>query len=658
MLSSPTNAQTTVVVDPITGMTITVTDSQPLTEIKNNPNAVSVFTGDDGVVNVPLGFVFPYFGEEFNQSWMYTNGAISFTNQSGNFCCDGENLDVVYQNGSLQYNYSITPLWSDLYSNPNQMYYLGTEESMTYGWYGISEYDAPANLNSFEVQLYSSGDVDLRYGGADVTSHAVTVGLVGDMSQGEYYQFYHGQGFNLDSPISGPDICVIDPLSSTECSGYQQAYFNQQCGIDPLYNSGCPGYQQAYHAQQCAISPLFDSTCPGYQEAFFQAQCAADPLYDQMCPGYGQAYFDQQCAADPLFNSGCNGYADAFYTKQCSINPLYDTGCKGYAEAYYDQQCKINPLYDSGCKGYAEAYYYQQCSINPLYDSGCNGYDDAYFLLQCDLDPLYDSQCQGYPEAYYALQCTLDPLYDTECPGYSQAFYNQQCSLNPLYDTGCPGYEVAFYNFQCSLNPLYDTGCPGYAKAYALTYIVETTPKDPGNQTAEERTSQTLEEVLAGNKPIDLGTYTQELVPPARQEIRLAEPEEAPREKKSNEELVAAALGEGPPKGGEKKEPMSKEDADKKKQQIANKINEIAKQMAAANDPKKQEELQATIAALLAYVPGFDAYYTTIPDTQFYEQEQAYQDQQINETVNVLRMGLASELKYDEMVQMQYNRRD
>ena len=101
---------------------------------------------------------------------------------------------------------------------------------------------------------------------------------------------------------------------------------------------------------------------------------------------------------------------------------------------------------------------------------------------------------------------------------------------------------------------------------------------------------------------------------------------------------------------------MSKEDADKKKTQIANKIAELTKELTAVKDVKQQEELQATIAALLAYVPGFDAYYIAMPDSPFYQQEQVYQNQQISENRSALRMGLASELRYDEMIQMQYNK--
>ena len=108
-----------------------------------------------------------------------------------------------------------------------------------------------------------------------------------------------------------PDICVSNPLYSPSCTGYAQAFYNQQCTNNPLYDSGCPGYQQAYFTQQCSINPLYDSGCPGYAQAYFTQQCSLNALYNQSCPGYAQAYFTQQCNLNALYNTQCPGYAQA-----------------------------------------------------------------------------------------------------------------------------------------------------------------------------------------------------------------------------------------------------------------------------------------------------------------------------------------------------------
>lgn len=115
-----------------------------------------------------------------------------------------------------------------------------------------------------------------------------------------------------------------------------------------------------YRADPCAADPLYDPSCSGYAEAYaeqqYQLNCQSDPLYDSGCPGYQQAYYDQQCNANPLYDQGCPNYAQAYYDQQCSIDPLYDMGCTGYAEAYHDYQCSLDAFYDTTCDGYAEAY--------------------------------------------------------------------------------------------------------------------------------------------------------------------------------------------------------------------------------------------------------------------------------------------------------------
>ena len=112
-----------------------------------------------------------------------------------------------------------------------------------------------------------------------------------------------------------PDQCVIDPLSSESCPGYQQAYFTQQCSINALYDQSCPGYQQAYFDQQCSINALYDQSCPGYQQAYFTQQCSISGLYSTSCPNYAQAYLDQQCAVNQLFSTQCPGYSTAYAQK-------------------------------------------------------------------------------------------------------------------------------------------------------------------------------------------------------------------------------------------------------------------------------------------------------------------------------------------------------
>jgi len=112
-----------------------------------------------------------------------------------------------------------------------------------------------------------------------------------------------------------PDPCVVNPLSSTTCSGYQAAYQAQMCAANPTYNSACPGYAEAMFTQQCTASPLSNPACPGYAAAYLTYQCTINPLYSTTCPGYAEAYLNDQCIKDSLYSNKCEGYATAYAIK-------------------------------------------------------------------------------------------------------------------------------------------------------------------------------------------------------------------------------------------------------------------------------------------------------------------------------------------------------
>lgn len=136
------------------------------------------------------------------------------------------------------------------------------------------------------------------------------------------------------SVVYTPDPCVVNPLSSTSCAGYQQAYTELQCSSNPLYSTTCVGYAQAYFTQQCTVNALYDLSCPGYAAAYLTYQCSINPLYSSTCIGYEQAYFNQQCSISPLYSQSCDGYSSAYHDQQCSLNPLYAVTCTEYNQAY------------------------------------------------------------------------------------------------------------------------------------------------------------------------------------------------------------------------------------------------------------------------------------------------------------------------------------
>ena len=333
------------------GLTMTVgtgSNALPLQDIRTNPNAVNITTSDDWYNNVPLGFNFPFYGQSFNNSWAATNGFVTFVDpqQSGLWggCCSGVDLRTTTD---PRYNYSIYGLHTDLYSwNGQNQYYLRGTNEMTYGWYNLSQCCSSQGGNSFEIKINSQGVIDTRIAGAMVSWNAVTSGMAGNLSRGEYYQYYHGQGLNIPAGSSGIfswntngatgaiDVCSSNQLSSPSCPGYQQAFHDQQCSINPLYMPDCPGYYQAFHDQQCSINQMSYTDCPGYAAAYLNLQCTANALYSPSCPGYQTAYFNQQCSANALYSSSCPGYEAAYqaaqFARACSNNPQISPRCSGY----------------------------------------------------------------------------------------------------------------------------------------------------------------------------------------------------------------------------------------------------------------------------------------------------------------------------------------
>ena len=250
---------------------------------------------DDGYARVPLQFAFPYYGRVFTESYMFSNGVVGFLNPTNSWCCTG--FDLRNNNGT-PFNFAIMPLQTDLLNYSGKFLTEGTPEYQRYKWENISEYGAPQNLNTFGVEIRPSGFVGMYYEQVNISPwRPVTIGMTG--GTGEYTQHYHGAGFSSNevmsyiTPSTG-DMCLVNPLYSPQCAGYEQAYTNQQCSLNPLYRPSCAGYEVAYFNQQCIINALFNNQCQGYAQAYFDQQCSLNGLYDRQCPNYATAYATQQ----------------------------------------------------------------------------------------------------------------------------------------------------------------------------------------------------------------------------------------------------------------------------------------------------------------------------------------------------------------------------
>jgi hypothetical protein len=625
------------------GLTVNVatgTAALPMQNINTNPNAVQTHLGDDGVTTVPLGFSFPFWNQTFTTSYMYANGLVSFTNGNlpGGGCCAGENLSTLRD---TRYNYLIAPMWTDLNdASGNATWFLRSPSSMTYGWYNTHEYGTN-NLSSFEVNINSAGALDVRFSGAFVSnSHTVTSGFTGDLSQGQYFQFYHGPGFG--APTGGASWSAISTGGSL-------------CLSNPLSDSSCPGYAAAYYTQQCTISALYDSSCPGY----------------------AVAYQTQQCTSDPLFSTSCSGYAAAYHTQQCSINPLYDSSCDGYAVAYHDQQCSLNPLYATDCTGYAVAYHSQQCSLNPLYATDCPGYEVAYHSQQCSLTPLYASDCPGYAAAYLNQQCTADQLYSNQCPGYQKAYAlkfvvpaTSSTTASSSVTTTTSSRTTVTASVSSSGTVTVGPSATGNSTVDNVISTPSTTSATSVSPASPNSVVNSAPAVGAGPASVTGGAMTAQQQPgqntgPAGggsgggkdsgpsgdQPSSGGGKDTGPSGGGGGEQPKSGGpAGGGQPSGG------SKQASAKEKQEAKGKAAMAAAKGAKSLD--QQKAAQAAVIASMGTVPGFDAYSNSIiRDAAFYKPYSIYKNQTTVDNKRNLR-GLTgpSDARFNEMIDSQYKK--
>ncbi len=622
------------------GLSVTVgtgSAAMPLQDIRNNPNAVNITTWDDSYNQVPLGFDFPFYGRIFNNSWAMTNGLVTFVDPArsglGGACCSGIDLRTTTD---PRYNYTIFGIHTDLYSwNGQNQYYLRGTNEMTYGWYNLSQCCSSEGGNSFEIKINSAGLVDTRIAGARVQWNSVTSGMAGDLSKGEYYQAYHGQGLNITpgsanifswqalGGTGAADMCSINPLSSPACPGYQAAYTVQQCTISALYDPSCPGYQQAYQTQQCSINPLFSTVCPGYQYAYLQQQCSLNSLYSTTCPGYQQAY----------------------ETQQCSLNSLYSINCPGYANAYLNQQCSLNPLYSTTCSGYAEAYKSQQCSLNPL----------------------YATDCPGYAVAYKAQQCTSNALYATDCPGYAQAYFSQQCSLNGLYDTSCPNYATAYATAE-ALKP----STPSVTTSTPTNTVTAPSVSSSGEikvaLVADSNVNNVITTTATSASPAAAATATVPLVSAAPAttspvvEAKVETKQDSKNEDKnaSGSSVSQSANNQSSSSDSKPAAPTARQELQARRQEAARAKavesgKQLANEMGKAADMESQKQVQNVVIQAMGYSPAFEAYKVSIPDVPGYKPYSIYKNQtNVDNRFIGRRLFGGTDQLHNEMINSQY----
>lgn len=191
--------------------------------------------GDDGYVNVPLQFSFPFYGQTFANSWMYDNGVVSFLSPETPGALSPWQWSATPLSQSPG-NYFIAPLWADLAPVAGTTYTTqGTAQYQRYNWNNIAEYYSIGSgtglrLNTFSLEIRPDGTYTATYNAINLQTSNISIGSVGNASAGEYHQVYNAlAGTQLSSMQNWthstytpppPDPCATNPQSSPTCPGY------------------------------------------------------------------------------------------------------------------------------------------------------------------------------------------------------------------------------------------------------------------------------------------------------------------------------------------------------------------------------------------------------------------------------------------------------
>ena len=273
---------------------------------------------DDGWVEVPLDFTFPFYGNTYVTSFMFSNGVVGFLNPldvpgSGyihdGLCCNGQD----FANGAtgVRFNYTIMPFHTDLIdTGAGRFYTQGDSTYQKYMWENLAEYYNTNTSNTFDLTIFPLGNIEINYEQVEINNHAVTVAVVGDLSANEYEQWFYNHPTQdgaifwnsaEDDPVvigSGESICSVVPDSHLSClyypETYADAYYDEQCSINSLYDPGCVGYGDAFFEQQCSLDNLYSNACPGFETAYLNQQCETNPSHSVYCPGYENAIAEEE----------------------------------------------------------------------------------------------------------------------------------------------------------------------------------------------------------------------------------------------------------------------------------------------------------------------------------------------------------------------------
>jgi len=574
--------------------------------------------GDDQRASVPLDFAFPLGQRLYTQSWMHSNGVVTFMSTFNWLCCNGLDLENYNYNGTAEpyFNHMIAPLWTDTINTNVDIDGDGVDDSghytesyeyddgtksQRYFWRNVAEYYNNNALNSFALEIYDTGQTDIWHFDIDIRQHDIFVGAVQDFQ-------------NDDDPVKG--ILFHDRSADGTYT------FSASNATEALRWSGKPF---ATYPAECVTNPTYSATCPGYAEALFQQECAADPLYDSSCPGYATAYYNQQCSANPLYDPGCPGYQQAYYEQQCTADPLYDTGCSGYEQAYINQQCELDPLYSVSCSGYAAALAEQEATQEQTTETVY--VEEDYSEPQIIEDAVVNDIVFNEPEVEVIPEPEPEPVFVSTVPELDVAVLIEEPIQEPTIEE----------QIEAEIEPQPEPEPVEEEIELTFNFSAE---EEPEEEIVEE---PIIEEEVDEEEPTEAESSgdVDEQVDDTGSEESGEQPESDAGETESS--------SDGKP---ESSKPDSKKE--KVKKLLAKKAARLAEQLAVAQTLEQQQAIQNEIFALTNFNYEFKGYSVGLGYDSFVIPDSTKSPASVNQ--RGLRNGLAQELKHRQMVDMQWQR--
>jgi hypothetical protein len=222
---------------------------------------------------------------------------------------------------------------------------------------------------------------------------------------------------------------------------------------------------------------------------------------------------------------------------------------------------------------------------------------------------------------------------------------------------------------------LYSTQCPNYSTAYATNQLLnrQNTPSSTTTTTTTEPivTTQIVSDANVNNaitpapttsttsvtpgspvsvinpQPVTQNTIQQAAQPPAVTQTQMAAQQEQRQEQNKNEQRVANTVERQVPAGARNNRQAARDAVAKVQKQIAKESQE-------ATTMEAQVATQGLVLGSMNFVPGFDAYRNAIiPDTNALLMRK-YEKPVVDNQRAQRRLSGANELKWQEMVDSQY----